>query len=51
MDEKEDPVLQALGVGKEISSDTNPDDYVRDLRANWFADDTIVGDNEKPRDY
>ena len=50
MDEK-DPVLQMWGVGKEIWSDTTPDKYVRDLRAYWFADDTLVGDGEKPEDY
>ncbi len=39
MDEQEDPVLQTRGVGKEIWSDTTADEYVRDLRANWFADE------------
>ena len=51
MDEKEDPVLQMRRIGKEIWADTNPDDYVRDLRANWFAKDTIGGNSEKPEDY
>lgn len=51
MDEKEDPVLQARGVGKEIWADTSADEYVRDLRANWFADDALVGDSEKPAGY
>jgi hypothetical protein len=51
MDEKDDPVLQMFGVGKEIWSDTTADDYVRALRANWFGDEAEVGDDEKPKDY
>lgn len=35
--EEDDPVLQMRGVGKEIWADTNADDYVRDLRANWYG--------------
>jgi len=51
MDENEDPVLRMRGVGKEVWADTNADDYVRDLRANWFADDPTVCDSEKPENY
>ncbi len=51
MDEKDDPVLQMVGVGKEIWYDTTADDYVRDLRANWFGDEANVRDNEKTKDY
>lgn len=36
MDEQDDPILQMWGVGKEIWADTNADEYVRDLRANWY---------------
>ncbi len=39
MDGQEDPVLKMRGVGKEIWSDTTADEYVRDLRANWFGDE------------
>jgi len=35
--EEDDPILQMLGVGKEIWADTNADDYVRDLRSNWYG--------------
>jgi hypothetical protein len=35
--EADDPILQMLGVGKEIWADTNADDYVRDLRDNWYG--------------
>jgi hypothetical protein len=51
MDEKDDPVLQMFGVGKEIWSDTTADEYVRALRANWFGDEAKVGDDEKPEGY
>ena len=37
INEEDDPILQMLGVGKEIWADTNADDYVRDLRANWYG--------------
>jgi hypothetical protein len=33
--EDDDPVLQMRGVGKEIWADTDTDEYVRALRANW----------------
>ena len=35
--EEDDPILQMRGVGKEIWADTNADDYVRDLRSNWYG--------------
>lgn len=35
--EDDDPILQMWGVGKEIWADTNADDYVRDLRSNWYG--------------
>jgi hypothetical protein len=35
--EEDDPILQMWGVGKEIWADTNADDYVQDLRANWYG--------------
>jgi hypothetical protein len=44
MDEQEDPVLQMRGVGKEIWSEINADEYVRDLRANWFSDEPELTD-------
>jgi len=33
--EEDDPILQMLGVGKEIWADTNADEYVQNLRSNW----------------
>jgi hypothetical protein len=35
--EEDDPILQMHGLGKEIWADTNADDYVRDLRADWYG--------------
>ena len=35
--EQDDPILQMRGVGKEIWADTDPDEYVRDLRSNWCS--------------
>ncbi len=37
VNEEDDPILQMWGVGKEIWADTNADDYVRDLRSNWYG--------------
>lgn len=37
VNEEDDPILQMRGVGKEIWADTNADDYVRELRANWYG--------------
>lgn len=37
MDEKDDPVLQMYGVGKEIWADVDADEYVRGLRTNWYG--------------
>lgn len=35
--EEDDPILGLWGLGKEIWADTNADDYVRELRANWYG--------------
>jgi len=43
MKEEDDPILQMRGVGKEIWADTNADEYVRGLRANWFGDEPREG--------
>jgi len=48
MDEKDDPVLQMYGVGKEIWADTNADEYVRSLRANWYRTKPSSEDADKP---
>jgi len=47
MDEQDDPILQMRGVGKEIWADTNADEYVRSLRANWFGDEKSAPDPEQ----
>jgi hypothetical protein len=39
VNEEDDPILRMWGVGKEIWADTNADDYVRDLRSNWYGTD------------
>jgi hypothetical protein len=39
VNEEDDPILRMRGVGKEIWADTNADDYVRDLRSNWYGTD------------
>jgi hypothetical protein len=41
--EEDDPILQMWGVGKEIWADTNADDYVRSLRADWYGDKRAAG--------
>ena len=38
MKEEDDPILKMRGVGKEIWADTDADEYVRDLRSNWYGD-------------
>src|SRR5579862_3846631 len=38
MKEEDDPILQMRGVGKEVWADTDADEYVRGLRANWFGE-------------
>ena len=38
MKEEDDPILQMRGLGKEIWADTDADEYVRSLRANWYGD-------------
>jgi hypothetical protein len=44
MNEDNDPILQMWGVGKEIWADTNADDYVRELRANWYGAKSVAKD-------
>jgi len=39
MKEEDDPILQMLGIGKELWAGTSADDYVRELRSNWFGTD------------
>ncbi len=48
MDERDDPILQMIGVGKEIWADTNADEYVRSLRANWYGPDHEYEDSDQP---
>jgi hypothetical protein len=43
IDEENDPVLQMRGVGKEVWADTNADEYVRSLRADWYGDERADG--------
>lgn len=38
MREDDDPVLKMRGVGKEIWAGTDTDEYVRNLRSNWYGD-------------
>lgn len=38
MKEEDDPILKMRGVGKEIWAGTDADEYVRDLRSNWYGD-------------
>lgn len=35
--EEDDPILQMRGLGKEIWADTDADEYVRNLRADWYG--------------
>ena len=35
--DEDDPILQMRGVGKEIWADTNADEYVESLRADWYG--------------
>src|SRR5579862_655952 len=35
--EEDDPILQMVGVGKEIWADTNADEYVQNLRSDWYG--------------
>jgi len=39
--EDEDRILGMRGVGKELWADTNSDEYVRDLRSNWYGNDRV----------
>ncbi len=38
MKEEDDPILKMRGVGKEIWAGTDADEYVRELRSNWYGD-------------
>jgi hypothetical protein len=38
MKEEDDPILKMRGVGKEMWASTDADEYVRDLRSNWYGD-------------
>ena len=38
MREDDDPILKMRGLGKEIWAGTDTDEYVRDLRSNWYGD-------------
>jgi hypothetical protein len=48
--EEDDPILQMCGVGKEIWADTDADEYVRSLRANWYgsAPEADTADDQGP---
>jgi hypothetical protein len=35
--EEDDPILQMWGLGKEIWADTNADEYVQNLRSDWYG--------------
>lgn len=35
--EEEDPILQLAGIGKELWAGIDADEYVRDLRSNWYG--------------
>jgi hypothetical protein len=37
MREEDDPILQMAGAGKEIWAGVDADEYVRDLRSNWYG--------------
>lgn len=39
--ESEDPMLQMRGLGKELWADTDADEYVRSLRADWNGIDVV----------
>jgi hypothetical protein len=43
-EEDNDPILQMRGVGKEIWADTDADEYVRTLRANWNGAASVADD-------
>ncbi len=37
--EDDDPILRMRGVGRELWANTSADEYVRDLRSNWYGDE------------
>lgn len=47
-DEEDDPVLHLGDIGKEIWADTDADQYVRDLRANWYGAQLELDFGEEP---
>ena len=46
--EEDDPILQMRGVGKEIWADTDADEYVRGLRANWYGAQLELDFDQEP---
>ena len=46
--EDNDPILQMRGVGKEIWADTDADEYIRALRANWNGRQQDLNVEQKP---
>ena len=38
MREEDDPILKMRGVGKEVWAGTDADEYVRNLRSNWYPE-------------
>jgi len=46
--EDNDPILQMRGVGKEIWADTDADEYIRALRANWNGPQQDLNIEQKP---
>ncbi len=41
MKEEDDPILKMRGVGKEMWASTDADEYVRDLRSNWYGEQPV----------
>jgi hypothetical protein len=50
MDEKDDPILQMYGVGKEIWADVDADEYVRNLRESWYGTEPAAKEAGKLED-
>lgn len=47
-EEDKDPILQMRGVGKGIWADTDADEYVRALRANWYGAQLEIDFEQNP---
>jgi hypothetical protein len=47
--EDHDPILLMRGVGKEIWADTDADEYVRGLRADWYGTPPDVDSEREAR--